>query len=407
LTAAYPVAQAISRASVSVSCDNRVEVCDKTGFTVESLCGIGAKGRIYLNLRGLIVVANIFRIAKIALMFGAGVSVLAQTSSAQNGEIENVAASGFHQYLSSVRAKAIGEGVRPATIDRAFAAITYNQRVVNLDRSQPETDPNKPIPDFAPYKRKHVDAARIGRGRLKYTELRPMLERIERETGVPEEMMIAIYGHETNYGTVTGNFNAPEALASLAYEGRRRALFEAELIAVLKMIDRGVPQYTITGSWAGALGKPQFLPSVYLRLAKDGDGDGYADIWTSEVDAMTSIANYFVNAGWRRGEEWGLAVNVPASLNRQAIASKTTSPRCQRVFARHSGWKTIEEWQRLGVTAQRGYWPNGKMMAALIEPDGAGSTAYLLGGNYRVILDYNCSNFYALSVGLLADEIRN
>ncbi len=355
----------------------------------------------------MIVVSNVWKVLKAALSLGAVVAVLAQSSSAQNDAGFVDSSTGFRQYLSSVRAKAINEGVRPATIDRAFSAINYNQRVVNLDRSQPETDPNKPIPDFAPYKRRHVDAARIGRGRSKYTELRPMLERIERETGVPEEMMIAIYGHETNYGTVTGNFNAPEALASLAYEGRRRALFEAELIAVLKMIDKGVPQYAITGSWAGALGKPQFLPSVYLRLARDGDGDGYADIWTSEVDAMTSIANYFVNAGWRRGEEWGFAVNVPANLNRQAIASKTTSPRCQRVFARHSQWKTIDEWQRLGVAAQRGYWPNGKMMAALIEPDGAGNTAYLLGGNYRVILDYNCSNFYALSVGLLADEIRN
>jgi membrane-bound lytic murein transglycosylase B len=358
-------------------------------------------------LRGQIVIANMLKVLKVALSLGTGVAVLAQSSSAQNEVGAVDASSGFRQYLSTVRAKAINEGVRAATIDRAFAAISFNQRVVTLDRSQPETDPNKPIPDFAPYKRKHVDAARIGRGRSKYTELRPMLARIERETGVPEEMMIAIYGHETNYGTVTGNFNAPEALASLAYEGRRRALFEAELIAVLKMIDRGVPQYAITGSWAGALGKPQFLPSVYLRLAKDGDGDGYADIWTSEVDAMTSIANYFVSAGWRRGEEWGLAVNVPASMNRQAIASKTVSPRCQRVFARHSQWKTIDEWQRIGVSAQRGYFPNGKMLAALIEPDGAGNTGYLLGSNYRVILDYNCSNFYALSVGLLADEIRN
>jgi membrane-bound lytic murein transglycosylase B len=196
-------------------------------------------------------------------------------------------------------------------------------------------------------------------------------------------------------------------LASLAYEGRRRQLFEGELIAVLKMIDRGVPQSAITGSWAGALGKPQFLPSVYLRLARDGDGDGYADIWNSEADAMASIANYFANSGWRRGEEWGFAVNVPGSLDRAAIASKIKSPRCDRVFSRHSQFKTIAEWKRLGIAPQRGYWPNDNMLATLIEPDGIGNTAYLLGSNYRVILDYNCSNFYALSVGLLADEVRN
>ena len=314
---------------------------------------------------------------------------------------------GFRAYLTEVRQKALAQGVTAATLDRVLPSISYNERVVRLDRAQPEGPADAPIPNFAPYKARHVDASRITRGRTKYTELRPLLARIEAETGVPEEMMIAIYGHETNYGTVTGNYNAPEALASLAYEGRRRALFEAELIAVLKMIDRGVPQYAITGSWAGALGKPQFLPSVYLRLARDGDGDGYADIWKSEVDAMTSIANYFVNAGWRRGEEWGFAVNVPATLDRRAIQSRMTAPRCPRVFSRHSQWKTIAEWRQLGVVPQRGFWPKDSMLATLIEPDGQGQTAYLLGGNYRVILDYNCSNFYALSVGLLADEVRN
>jgi len=314
---------------------------------------------------------------------------------------------GFRSYLAAVRQRALLEGVTQATLDRVLPSITYNDRVVRLDRQQPEGASSAPVPNFAPYKARHVDASRINRGRAKYAELRPLLQRIEDETGVPEEMMIAIYGHETNYGSVMGNFNAPEALASLAYEGRRRALFEGELIAALKMIDKGVPQYAITGSWAGALGMPQFLPSVYLRLARDGDGDGYADIWRSEVDAMTSIANYFVNAGWRRGEDWGFAVNVPASFNRGVMRSLMSSPRCPRVFARHSQWRTIAEWRELGISPQRGFWPNDNMMATLIEPDGVGNTAYLLGGNYRVILDYNCSNFYALSVGLLADELRN
>ncbi len=330
-------------------------------------------------------------------------SVLALT---QSTNAQNTSAPDFRQYLMQVRTAAVAQGVRAETADRVLKSLNYNAAVVRLDRSQPETDPNKPIPDFAPYRRAHVDVARINGGRAKYVQLRPMLQRIETETGVPEEMMLSIYGNETYYGKITGNYNAPEALASLAYEGRRRSLFEAELIAVLKMIDKGVPQYAITGSWAGALGKPQFLPSVYLRLAKDGDGDGYADIWNNEVDAMTSIANYFVASGWRRGEEWGFAVNVPASLNRQSIVSRTVSPRCQRVFARHSQYKTIAEWRKFGVQPQRGYWPKDTMLAALIEPDGAGNTAYLLGSNYRVILDYNCSNFYALSVGLLSDEIR-
>jgi lytic murein transglycosylase len=314
---------------------------------------------------------------------------------------------GFRAYLLQVRQRALGEGVSTATLDRVLPSLSFNRTVVRLDKQQPEGASNAPVPNFAPYKAAHVDASRIGRGRFKYSELRPLLERIERETGVPEEIMIAIYGHETSYGAVTGNFNAPEALASLAYEGRRRPLFEAELIAVLKMIDRGVPQYAITGSWAGALGKPQFLPSVYLRLARDGDGDGYADIWRSEVDAMTSIANYFVNAGWRRGEEWGFAVNVPLALNRDKLESRMSPPRCPRVFGRHSQWRTIAEWRQLGISPQSGAWPKDSVMATLLEPDGVGKTGYLLGGNYRVILDYNCSNFYALSVGLLADQLRN
>jgi membrane-bound lytic murein transglycosylase B len=361
-----------------------------------------------IGLRNVVVLEILFKLAATplaaALMAQSGVQ---QSAAPMPNQGSIALESGFRVYLSQVRQRALREGVSASTLDKVLPSLSYNERVVRLDRAQPEGAADAPIPNFAPYKARHVDAARINRGRAKYAELRPMLKRIEDQTGVPEEMMIAIYGHETNYGTVTGNYNAPEALASLAYEGRRRTLFEAELVAVLKMIDRGVPQYAITGSWAGALGKPQFLPSVYLRLARDGDGDGYADIWRSEVDAMTSIANYFVSSGWRRGEEWGFAVNAPGSLNRAAIKSRMVPPRCPRVFARHSQWKTIAEWRQLGITPQRGFWPKDNMMATLIEPDGIGKTAYLLGGNYRVILDYNCSNFYALSVGLLADEVRN
>lgn len=352
------------------------------------------------------IISNILKpamatVAVATALFGSASLPLSAPAQAQSG-------TSFQGYLDQVKTRAIAQGVSPATANRVLSGLNYNDRVVRLDRKQPGGPPgSKKIPPFAPYKRRHVDAARINGGRAKYKELRPLLKTVEDQTGVPEEMMIAIYGHETNYGSYTGNFNAPEALASLAYEGRRRALFEGELIAVLKMIDRGVPQYAITGSWAGALGKPQFLPSVYLRLARDGDGDGYADIWRSEADAMASIANYFVNSGWRRGQEWGFAVNVPSSLSRSAVRSNITPTRCKRVFERHSAWKTVAEWEQLGIRPQRGYWPGDKnMLLTLLEPDGQGNTAYLLGSNYRVILDYNCSNFYALSVGLLADEIR-
>ncbi|MBB4838798.1 lytic murein transglycosylase [Sphingomonas kyeonggiensis] len=314
--------------------------------------------------------------------------------------------SGFQTYLGELSRQAAAQGASRRTIDLVIPTLTYNARVVQLDRQQPETAPNAPISNFEPYRRSHVDAARIGQGRAAYQRQRPRLQRIEAETGVPESIMVAIWGHETNYGRVMGNFDLPRALASLAYEGRRRDLFAGEFIATLKMIDRGVPREKLIGSWAGAFGGPQFLPSVYLRLARDGDGDGMADIWTSEADTLTSIANYFVNAGWRKGQPWGFAVSVPASLDRAAIANRTVAPRCPRVFDRHSRWKTMAEWRALGVVPQTRAWPADNVQATLLEPDGPGKTGYLLTGNYRVILDYNCSNFYALSVGLLADEVE-
>ncbi len=316
-------------------------------------------------------------------------------------------AQGFPAYLQQLGAQARGQGVSQRTLDAVLPTLSFNARVIQLDRAQPggnPANPSAPIPRFAPYRASHVDAARISRGRVKYAQLRPFLEKVERETGVPEEIMVSIYGNETNYGTITGNFDMPQALASLAYDGRRRALFAQEFIDTLKIIDRGIPRERLRGSWAGAMGYPQFLPSVYIRLARDGDGDGRADIWTNEADALASIANYFVASGWRRGERWGVAVNVPATLDRSSIANRTVSPRCPRVHDRHSRWLPVSEWRRLGVTAQATTLPD-TTLATLLEPDGPGATAYLLTGNYRAILDYNCSNFYALSVGLLADAV--
>lgn len=344
------------------------------------------------------ITAPFRRIATTAALL-AGALVLASNGQAQDEQ-------GFQAYLQTLAAQAEARGVTRATIDAVLPTLTFQPRVVELDRAQPGALPNVPVPDFAPYKERHVDSARINRGRSAYQSLRPRLSAIERDTGVPESIMVAIWGHETNYGSVTGNFDLPRALASLAYEGRRRDLFAGEFIATLQMMDRGVPRQQLKGSWAGATGNPQFLPSVYIRLARDGDGDGRADIWTNEADTLASIANYFVNAGWRAGQPWGMAVAVPATLDRQAIRNRSTAPRCARVFERHSGWKTMAEWRALGLIPLDKVWPGDQVQATLLEPDGPGKTGYLLTGNYRVILDYNCSNFYALSVGLLADAVE-
>ncbi len=310
----------------------------------------------------------------------------------------------FDSYLQTVAIAARAQGVSPSTIDAVLPTLTFNPRVVDLDRQQPGATPSGPIPSFAPYRATHVDAPRIARGRVKYQALRPLLARVERETGVPESIMVSIWGNETNYGAYKGDFDLLRSLASLAYEGRRRALFEQEFIDTLKLLDRGIPRDVLKGSWAGATGHPQFLPSAIVRLARDGDGDGRADIWRSEADALASIANYFVQSGWRPDQPWGVAATVPGSLDRNAIANRTTSPRCPRVHARHSEWKTVREWRALGVMPYSSKLRDSDL-ASLLEPDGAGRTAYLLTGNYRVILDYNCSNFYGLSVGLLADAV--
>lgn len=312
---------------------------------------------------------------------------------------------GFRSYLETLRPKASAMGIRSATLDSVFPTLTPNPRVIQLDQSQPGGGAYSPIPNFEPYRLKHVDAARISRGRTAYLANRARLSRIEAETGVPEEIMVAIYGHETNYGSYTGDFDLIRSLATLSYEGRRRSLFEPELLATLKMLDNGVPRSRLVGSWAGATGYPQFLPSVYLRLGKDGDGDGRVDIWNSEADALASIANYFVNAGWRRGQPWGVAVSVPAGFDRGSVTARTAPARCPRVFNRHSRWLTMAEWRSRGIVPTGAGWPADSVMATLLEPDGPGKTAYLLTSNYRAILDYNCSNFYALSVGLLADAV--
>lgn len=314
---------------------------------------------------------------------------------------------GFHHFVEDLGRRAVVEGVSKRTVDSVVPSLSYNSRVIALDRNQPgASDPNAPIPKFEPYRQRHVDRERIWRGRETYRRLRPLLARFEAQTGVPESVMIAIFGHETNYGAYTGDFDLARSLATLAYEGRRRELFSNEFIATLRLMDRGFPRHKLVGSWAGATGYPQFLPSVYLRMARDGDGDGIVDIWSSEADAVASIGNYLRLAGWQRGLPWGASVIVPSALDRNTIKPLTISPRCERVHARHSRWLAISEWRALGVieTGVRRLPDNA--MATLIEPDGPGSPAYLTTINYRAILDYNCSNFYALSVGLLADQVE-
>ena len=309
----------------------------------------------------------------------------------------------FKGYLQLLAARARKDGVSEGTIRAYTGGLTLNPRVIALDRAQPGSSTTNAVPLFAPYRRQHVDAARIGRGRSVYSQVSGFAPSIEAKYGVPAPILLAIWGHETNFGSYKGDFDLARSLATLAYEGRRRELFAAEFISVLKMADQGVPRAQLKGSWAGAFGNPQFLPSMYLRLAVDGDGDGRRDIWNSAPDTLASIGNYFRDAGWRAGQPWGVSAIVPETFDRSSVGEKLSAPECPRVHARHDKWLTVAEWRKLGIVPQA---PIGDdVMASLFEPDGPGSPAFLLTGNYRVILQYNCSNFYALSVGLLADEI--
>ena len=310
----------------------------------------------------------------------------------------------FDAYLQLLIARARAEGVSEATISRMTAGLEPSERVIELDRGQPgSSSGGSGYPPLSSYIDRHVDPARINGGRRAYSSALGTIRALEREYGVPGEILVAIWGHETAYGAVTGGFDLAQALATLAWEGRRRDLFSGEFVALLKVADKGYPRSQLQGSWAGAFGNPQFLPSVYLRLATDGDGDGRANIFTNDADTLASIANYFRDAGWRKGQPWGVRASVPGGFDWAAVDNKIASPICPRVHERHSQWKTVDEWRALGVQPQVPL--GGDVMASLFQPDGPGAPAWLLTANYRVILEYNCSNYYAMSVGLLADEI--
>jgi len=343
-----------------------------------------------------------WRVPLIALAALIGIAEPVSGPAAQD-DIEDAGGLPFDAYVQVLAARARAEGVSEATIARMTAGLTPNDRVISLDRAQPGTPSRTGFPLLAPYIRDHVDRNRVAGGQRVYENTRPITQQIEYEYGVPGQVIIAIWGHETNYGGFKGDFDLSRSLATLAWEGRRRELFASEFVDLLKIADKGFPRETLTGSWAGAFGNPQFLPSVYLKLAIDGDGDGRADIWNSRADTLYSIAHYFKDAGWRSGQPWGVEATLPAGFDVDAYKSKIVSPVCPRVHERHSEWKTVAEWRALGVRPQRSIDEN--VLTSVFQPDGPGTPAWLLTGNYRVILEYNCSNYYAMSVGLLADEI--
>ncbi len=310
----------------------------------------------------------------------------------------------FAAFLGQYRTEAAARGLNPAWIEATLVGADLIPRVIGSDRTQPGSAA-RPV-RFPDYLAAKFRGDRITYGQRKMAEYAAELAAAEAQTGVPAAIIAAIWGIETSYGRVLGRTDLPSAVATLAFDGRRRALFTRELDALVQMVGEGrVAREALIGSWAGAFGQAQFLPSSYLASGMDGDGDGKVDLWGSHADVFASIGNYLAKAGWQRGDTWGFRTLVPDGFARADVAAAKPPTRCVAPLARHSALKPAKDWRALGFTPVNAAWPADAVPMSLIEPDGEGQGAYLVTGSYRAILGYNCSNLYALSVTLLADAI--
>ncbi len=292
-------------------------------------------------------------------------------------------------FVRGLREKARAEGISDDLLDQVFDGFTINHRVLAKDKQQPEDTLR-----FTKYRQNIVSAARVQKGREMYAKHRILLEQVAKTYGVPAPYILALWGIETNYGSFSGGENVPRALASLAYEGRREALFTREFITSLKIIQEGNISFDqMKGSWAGAMGQCQFMPSSYLHFAVDYDGDGHKNIWTSLPDVFASIANYLNQSGWQQHEGWGKEVTLPQGFD---VAQENIN-----------GFFPITHWRDRGIRFADGTsLPDGTSpQAAFMLPGKPSEGAYLIYPNYHIFLKWNFSRLFGTAVGLLADEI--
>jgi membrane-bound lytic murein transglycosylase B len=304
----------------------------------------------------------------------------------------------FDAFLAEIRAEAAARGVSASTLDAALADLTPEPVVVSRDRAQPELTQT-----LDQYVARRTNAATVRAGRQALRRHRALLDRVAKAYGVPPGVLVAVWGLESNFGRFTGTYSTVRALATLAYDGRR-PLFRRELLDALAILDRGdVPPSRLRGSWAGAMGQPQFMPSSFLEHAVDFDGDGRVDIWTSTPDVMASMANYLARGGWTTDFRWGREARVPAAaLDRIDRAVPMRSSGCRAVRELTEA-RPLREWAALGVTLPGGgALPQAAVDASLVRGD---RRYFLVYPNYGALLSYNCSNAYAVSVGILADRI--
>jgi membrane-bound lytic murein transglycosylase B len=293
----------------------------------------------------------------------------------------------FEECLDGLREVAVERGISERTADRVLPTVRELPRVVQADRDQPEF-----VETFATYLGRRVTADRITRGRELLGRHRALLERVAAEYGVPPQVLLAFWGLETNYGSVLGNVPVFDSLATLACEGRRGAYFTTEFVNALHIVESGIDARSMIGSWAGAMGQTQFMPSVYLEHAVDGDGDGVVDLWGSVEDAFASAGNFLRSLGWRPAWRWGREVRLPEGFDYARAGRDRPRP--------------LEEWHALGVmTAEGRSIPSLGDSAALLVPAGHRGPAFLVYDNFDVIMRWNRSEFFALSVGHLADRI--
>ncbi|MGR5238945.1 lytic murein transglycosylase [Vibrio alfacsensis] len=300
---------------------------------------------------------------------------------------------GFEEYLNKLRAEARDKGISEQVISAAFANVEYKPRAVKADRNQPEK--KLTLDEYIP---RAVPEWKVKQARELYKEHYAELKRIGDEYGVQPRFIVALWGVESNFGKFTGNFRVIDALSTMAFEGRREEFFRKEAMAALQILDEGhIELESFKGSWAGAMGQCQFMPSSFLRFAADGNGDGKKDIWQSEADVFASTANYLSESGWDDKFTWGRQVKVPHGIDRNLEGRDADKG------------KYLQEWSKLGVTKYDGS-PlpklNEDIKAWLIMPDDENGRTYLVYNNYNVLMKWNRSYYFALAVSHLADRIK-